>query len=94
MALTENEAEHQAQIIVNMHSGTYPSGVTWCNFPELKRAVAAALIEASKITVVRTKSRPFVFDAKDECRETLGDDGRCATCGWNAKTRSYETQSS
>lgn len=49
MKLTRREAEHKAQIIVATHSGTYPSGVTWCNFPELKRAIVAALIEASKI---------------------------------------------
>jgi hypothetical protein len=30
---------------------------------------------------------------RTDCREPLGEDGKCRVCGWNSKTQSYETQS-
>lgn len=52
--------------------------------------IAEAMIEASKVKVVKKERPTFAFPDDGECRERLGPDGRCRSCGWNINTQRYE----
>jgi hypothetical protein len=75
------------ELIEKMAEAIEKEGAEGCPCPESYAAAALAAIEVAGYTVT------LLDKLQNNCSKPLDENGYCATCGWDAKTRSYRLAS-